>query len=128
MTRKQTLSKARYHVAKTREWLEGEGYTVYPMEHSRTVWRPGKDGGPGAPVFVKQDTRGADLLAVNDEHEVWVQVKANPADVSKGVKEFHKHRWPAVCGVVADWPIRRWVVNWAPRRRTKDGPEITEVF
>jgi len=117
-------AKGNYYVKKTQKWLEGEGYTVAGLEHSRTFTYRAKDGAIKR-GYATVDIWGADLMARNTERLVFIQVKANKGDVSAGVRQLSEDdNWP-------DWThrdvVERWVAWWPPRQKTTAGPEITEV-
>ena len=114
-----TVAKGNYHRKKTQEWLESEGYIVAPLEVTRRIFVPGKDGKPDRVVFSKKDLWGADLIARNGTELIFIQVKANPGHIAEGMKELSRGIWPP-------W-VQRWVVHWPPRTRTQDGPRVEVV-
>lgn len=116
-----TVSKGNYYVRRTIDWLESLGYVATRVEKQYRVIdkkRKGPDGNPLV-IFVKRDLWGFDVVAFNDEHMVWVQVKANAAHVPDGLRSVAWTVWPP--------GVKRWVVWWPPRRRLVEGPMIHEV-
>jgi Holliday junction resolvase-like predicted endonuclease len=105
-----TNAKGAYHVQRTVDWLEDLGYTVAKLERSSSV-RIG-----GRTVYRRGDVWGSDLVARNADHLVFVQVKANRGDISRGIRALSSGPWPR--------HIARWVVHWPAGRRKKIGPDI----
>lgn len=104
------VQKGNYYRLKTKKHLEADGYEVVNMEQSQRIWT--KKG----TIFIKKDIWGADLCAKNDKEIIFIQVKANKGDISKGIKELKKTVWAKF--------IKLWVVYWQPRARE---PEIIEI-
>lgn len=113
-------AKGNYHRKRTKDWLEAQGYLVEVLERTSRIMIPDK-ANPGQlrVLFSRRDIWGADLIARNAERLVFIQVKANAGDVSKGMKELSVGVWPA--------SVERWVAHWPERRRSSEGPEIVEV-
>jgi hypothetical protein len=109
-------AKGNYHRNKTKEWLETQGYIVAPLESTKRIYLPAKNGEPEKVIFSKTDIWGSDLVARNENHVVFVQVKANASHISQGIKDLSHGPWPA--------SVARWVVHWPERRRTVQGPDI----
>ncbi len=114
-----TVQKGTYHRKRTQEWLESLGYTVTPLEFKRRVYLPPKAGQGERVLYQTYDVWGSDLCARNEDHLIFIQVKANAGDIAKGVRELSQGPWPRSVG--------RWVCHWPARRRLKDGPEIEVV-
>ena len=112
-------SKGNYYRLRTKKWLEEKGYLVENAEKSQRIVTKDRTTGELKVLFIKKDIWGADLIARNAESLVFVQVKANKGDISKGMKELSRGPWPPSVG--------RWVAYWPPRRRMAEGPEIVEV-
>jgi len=112
--------KGTYYRLRTQKWLESLGYEVAPLERQQRIVRTDKKTGKQEVIFIKRDVWGADLVAKNSEHMVFVQCKSNSGDIAKGIKELSKGTWP-------DGDVERWVTYWPPRRRLVAGPEITVV-
>jgi hypothetical protein len=89
-------ARGSYYRARSKKWLEAQGYTVAYLERMLMV-------APGA--YVKQDQLGADLLAVRagiTAGVLFVQVKMGGASwrkrgVSEAKKEFEKYPLPDNC-------------------------------
>ena len=112
-------SKGNYHKKRTKEWLESQGFTVALLETTFRIFTTDKKTGAPKVIFVKRDVWGADCMARNAERLIFVQVKANAGDISKGLKELSDGPWPP--------GVERWVAHWPERRRSSEGPDITEV-
>jgi Holliday junction resolvase-like predicted endonuclease len=113
------VSKGNYYRLRTKQWLQELGYLVENLERSQRIVTRNKTTGEQQVLFIRRDVWGADLIARNEEHVLFVQVKSNAGDVAKGMKELSKGPWPEA--------VVRWVVWWPARRRMKDGPVIVEV-
>lgn len=91
------------------------GYQVAALEIVRWIYRPGMR----APIPVKQDQFGADLLAINRVEILFVQVKGGKAAVGgtfpDARRKFAKFVFPP--------GARRIVIGWPPRARR---PRIVE--
>lgn len=116
--KRQISSAARgtYYRARSRRFLEGEGYAVADLEKMFRVFDRAK---PERVLWTKRDQLGADLLAVNAREVLFVQVRGGRTARSKvaaALREFA--RWP--CPRRA----RQWVMVWVPRARE---PQIVDV-
>ncbi len=106
---------ARYK-ARTKRWLEAQGYTVVDLEIVRWIHKP-----DGTRIPVKRDQMACDLLAVKAATELWIQVKGGEQARGNGQflpaqREFANFTFP-------HWS-EQWVVAWAPRARQ---PRIIRV-
>ena len=108
--------KGNYHRLKTRKWLERLGYAVEYMERRQRIVTRDKKTGKERVIFVARDIWGADLAAMNGREIIFVQVKANEGDISRGMKELARHPYPP--------SVELWVVHWPYRARE---PRIEEV-
>lgn len=108
-----------YHVRRTTEWLEGLGYDVEKTEKYQRIVKKDPETGELSTLYLKRDVFGADLVAKNGERMIWVQVKQNPGDISKGMKQLAQGQWPP--------HVERWVVYWPLRRLMRIGPDIHPV-
>lgn len=91
--------------AKTKKWLEAQGYIVGDLEIVKWVYRPG-----GKRLPVKKDQFASDLIGVRADHIAWVQVKGGKtakAAIPAALRAFSAFHWPpgSVQMVVA-WPLR----------------------
>lgn len=109
-------STGNYYKNRTKKWLEKDGFVVANMETQFRVVTKDKKTGEDKVIFVKRDTFGADLMAMDGSRLVFVQVKTNKGDIAAGLKELAKHPYPPF--------VELWVVRWEPRARE---PEIAEV-
>ena len=105
-----------YYKTRTKKWLEKDGWTVANMETQFRIVTKDKKTGADKVIFVKRDTFGADLMAMNGSQMLFVQVKTNKGDMAAGLKELAKHPYPSF--------VELWVVRWEPRARE---PEVAEV-
>lgn len=112
-------AKGNYYVMRTKEWLESLGYVVAKLESTKRIMIRDKTNGALKPIFTKNDIWGSDLVARNSERIVFVQVKANAGDITKGMRQLSEGDWPPHVG--------RWVIYWPAGRRLEAGPEIEEV-
>lgn len=116
---RSAAAKGQHYKARTKAWLEGQGYAVAHLE--RLMWiRTGAApcDACGAPRMfaTKKDQLGADLLAVKaDEPVTFVQVKLGASQLSAARREFAGHPFPPAA--------RRWVVIWEPRARA---PQVVD--
>ena len=104
------VKKGNYYRLRTRKFLEKEGYKVYVLENRQRIFTP------KGIIFVARDIAGADLMGMNGKEIIFIQVKSNKVDSTKGIKELSAHPYPK--------NIKKWVVYWQPRSRE---PEITEL-
>lgn len=103
------VAKGAYYKGRTRKWLIARGWQVADLEIVRWVYRPG-----GSPIPVKRDQFGSDLLAVNDRHVVFIQVKGGKAAAGSGTfpaaqRIFEQFTFPS--------GTQCWIVAWAHRAR-----------
>jgi hypothetical protein len=112
-------SRGTYYRQRTKRWLEERGYVVAQLERMHMI-------APG--VFTKKDQLGADLLAINRDHVLFVQVKMGGARAKTGTQMTKAKRefelWPVPLG------SEQWIVVWEPGahdprvyRRPGDGGE-----
>lgn len=113
------VTKGNYYRARTREWLESQGFLVEVLERSQRIVVRDKRTQEPRVIFIKRDVWGADLVARNAERLVFIQVKSNAGDIAKGMKELSQGPWPA--------SVERWVAHWPKGRRMVEGPEVVEV-
>ena len=117
--KKTKIAKGNYYRLRTKKWLESLGFLVENLERSQRIQTVDKQTGKEHVLFIKRDIWGADLIARDRDHILFVQVKTNKAHISQGMKELNRGPWPTF--------VARWVVYWPPRRLMKQGPDITEV-
>lgn len=108
--------KGNYYRLRTKKWLQAHGWTVENAEKRQRVVTKDRLSGEDRVLFIAKDLWGADLVAINGEEILFVQVKSNPGDIAKGMRELVRHPYPP--------SVRLWVVYWVPRSRE---PEIHEV-
>src|SRR5215831_8611271 len=107
------VAKGQYWKARTKRFLEAQGYQVAFLE--RVLWVHAPQGR----LPVKRDQFASDLLAVNATTVIFVQVKGG---VSRGShlaaarQAFAAYAFPA--------GTQQWLVLWAPRARH---PEVIVV-
>lgn len=109
-----TNDRGRRWKARSKQWLERQGYEVAYLEVGRIVFTP--DG----MIATKKDQFASDLLAMRsgDTDVLFVQVKGGKtarAQLAKARREFAKHQF-ARCA-------RRIVHVWKPLARE---PEVVE--
>lgn len=111
------VQRGAYYKARTRRWLEAQGYQIFELEVVRWVKKPG-----GERIPIKRDQLGSDLGGMREDGYVFCQVKGGAQARGGGQfppaqREFRRYRWgPA---------SRRWIVCWAPRVRE---PRVIEVW
>ena len=97
-----------YYVAKTIKFLEEEGYKVARLEVNHIVFIGGKT------IWVKKDTFGSDLMAINKKHIIFVQVKSSTdGKFDMGTVKREWSQWDEY------WPkhSERWLFMWEPRKK-----------
>lgn len=102
--------KGAYYKARSRRWLEADGWTVFEMEVVRWVGRPG--GGDRFPI--KRDQLASDLGAMRGNRLAFIQVKGGKAASGRGIfpdaqRAFAQFAFPP-------W-TEQWILAWAPRSR-----------
>jgi len=107
------VAKGSYWKARTKRWLERQGYRVGFLE--RMLHIQGKHG----LIPVKRDQFGADLLAVKRARIIFVQVKGG---------ESWRSQLAAARDEFARYPLsahaEQWIVGWRPFVRE---PEVIVV-
>lgn len=116
---RSAAAKGSHYKARTKQWLEKQGYSVGHLE--RMMWiRAGQPCGVCAQpkmFATKKDQFGADLLAVRADMPVtFVQVKLNRHDIAAAVRIFGEFPFPTTA--------RRWVVVWEKGARE---PEVIDA-
>jgi len=106
------VNKGQYYKIKTKEYLVKKGYQVEYLEKLQRIYIPEKK----QVLFTKKDIFGADLVAMNENEIIFVNSKTGKSNISTGIKEFMKFRYPKF--------VKRWLVVWTPKIRE---PEIVEV-
>ena len=96
-------SKGKYYERKTKLYYEKKGYAVYNLESSKTIWTP------KGMIFRTSDICGADLLCLSKSDIIFIQVKSNKADISKGKKELLAHPFPPF--------VKKQVILWEVRAK-----------
>lgn len=117
MAASKTAKGAR-HERRTIEWLVSQGFDAVPFKRTHRLYVKDDAARDGKRLVTAQsDIWGCDIIAKSAEEQVYVQVKANAGDVSKGVREMLAN---------GPWPPRTnlMVVHWPHRRLTKVGPDI----
>ena len=117
------VAKGQYWKAKTKKWLEAQGYAVAFLERMLHIQ------GANGLVPIKRDQLGADLLAVSIEKTVRVQVKGGDtwrSQLAAARQEFlHYPLGPS---------SEEWIVGWPTRAREPEvevvrrGPAAPEVW
>lgn len=112
-----TRAKGKYQVRRTKEWLKGLGYEVEDCETSKSMLIGGRW------MHRTKDLWGADLVARNRSHLVFIQVKGNKGHMKYGERQLSvDSNWPGDSSIV-----ERWVVHWPRYRKTTEGPEVRVV-
>lgn len=113
------VKKGNYYRLKTKEFYEGEGYSVENLERTERIYVYDKKEKKEKIIFVKRDLWGGDLIAAKKESEevLWIQVKTNKGDIADGLKKLEKNPLP-------DSKVQKVVVLWEPRQRE---PEIIRL-
>lgn len=106
-------SQGQHWKARTKKWLEAQGYQVGHLEIQRVVHTP-------RGMFpIKRDQFASDLLAVSVAGVVFVQVKGGAApqsELAAARAAFAEHPCPP--------GAQQWVVLWQPMARA---PEVVVV-
>lgn len=100
------VARGAYYKARTRRWLEKQGYQVGDLEVVRWV------GGPAKRFPVKRDQFGSDLLAVSGDRLVFCQCKGGKSATGNfpdAKRLFDSFTFPP--------GTAKWVVAWTPRAR-----------
>lgn len=113
---KNRVRKGNYYRLKTKKFYEAEGYSVENLEKTQRIVTRDKDTDEMKTIFIKRDLWGGDLVAANRQEMIWIQVKANKGDITKGLKELQASPLPDC--------IKKIVVWWPERARE---PEIYEL-
>lgn len=103
-----SVAKGAYYKARTRKWLEAQGYGVVEMEIVRWIFTP------RGRIPIKRDQYGSDLLAldVSGNRVIFIQCKGGESgskNISSAKREFSRFQFPA--------STSRWVVAWPLRSR-----------
>lgn len=118
-----TRKRGRYYAGKVKAWLEERGWSVYPMEHTRVIFRRDNRGNKKT-IFVTADTAGADWMAMDGKRILFVQVRAGIGHRASGRKALNEHPYPqntdVVLPVVAEC-LPRKPIRWF---RAADGEEV----
>lgn len=113
-----TRQKGKYQVKRTKEWLKGLGYEVEDAEVSSSKLVGNRW------VFRTKDLWGADLVARNRSHIIFIQVKGNKGHMKHGERQLSvDSNWP-----VDNLVVQRWVVHWPRYRKSAEGPEVRIVI
>ena len=103
--------RGNYYKAKTKKWLEAQGFVVAPLERYRRFQKEGKT------FHIKQDLLGADGLAIRADHDVVFWNSKIGRDGIKHAKDkFDEYPFPPTA--------HRWVICWTPRAKA---PEVIDV-
>ena len=108
---KGNAKRGTYLRGRSKKWLEERGWDVAILERMRTIPKP-----RGKPHYVKYDTFGADLVAMNGKTIAFINSKGGRKHLSEGRKEFAKYQYPP--------GVKCWLMIWEPYARK---PEIEEV-
>lgn len=97
-----SAQRGAYYKARTKRWLESEGYQVADLEKVHWIFRNGQREIP-----VKRDQFGSDLLAVSGRRLVFIQVKSGKitGNFPEARRAFDSFRFPPFAG--------RLVIAWA---------------
>lgn len=111
------IAKGARTLKKTKDYFIAQGYSVESIEKNQTVFTKAKDG-TAKYFFLKKDLWGGDLICAHKEKNelLWLQVKTNKTDVSKGKKELETNPLPKF--------VKKAVIWWLPRKKE---PEILWV-
>lgn len=101
--------KGNYYKYKTKKFFEKEGYICEYLERLQRIYKNGKV------IYIKKDTFGADIIAMNENEICFIQSKLGKKNIDKGIKEFQKYPYPKF--------VRRILVVWEKKKRE---PEIIE--
>lgn len=97
---------------RTRKHFEALGYDVAVVEQAKFF------NFGGRMWCKKQDTFGADLLAINGKEVVAIQCKTNTPQITASKREFERWKWPG--------SVRKIVACWKKKKNRLE-IEITEV-
>ena len=104
-------TRGAYYKARSKRWLQKEGFQVADMELVRTVFTP------YGQIYTKRDQFSSDLMYLTKDIVVFVQVKGGMKPLSTLVKDaarsFAKHEFPE--------HSRQELHVWRPRARK---PEV----
>jgi hypothetical protein len=85
-------SRGAHYKARSKKYLQRQGFQVADMETLRTIWTV------GGPVCVKRDAFGSDLMYLTKEIVVFVQVKGGLKALTTLIKDarraFDAHAFP----------------------------------
>ena len=108
-------SRGAYYKARSKKWIQKQGFQVADMEVLRTVWTP------HGPVCTKRDTFGSDLMYMTKAVVVFVQVKGGMKPLSTLVKDaartFGRYAFAEHC--------RQELHVWRPRAKQ---PEVVAML
>jgi len=109
--KRSTHGKATYYRYKTKQFFLDMGYDCeYAEKYQRHFFK-------GKVFHRKTDLFGADGIAMNGEHLVFWNSKFGRENISKGIIEFLKYKFPV------SPQLKLWIVVWEPRQK----PEIVDV-
>lgn len=97
-------ARGAYYKARTKKWMEQQGYAVAYLECVRWVYRPG-----GERIPTKVDQFGSDLLAMSRDRLIFIQVKCGSPDRPKTLRKFGEYpftRSPAILVWLVVWKLR----------------------
>ena len=113
------MGKDYYYLRKTIDYFKERGYEVEKLEKTYRVYDEEKD----SVIFVKRDIFCSDLLAMNENEVIFIQLKTNKSDISKGIKAYKRMKRP-----VGRWNIKFWVVSWEKRKKNPIIVDVDEVL
>ena len=113
------MAKDYYYLRKTIDYFKEKGYEVEKLEKTYRVYDEEKD----SVIFVKRDIFSSDLLAMNENEVIFIQLKTNKSDISKGIKAYKRMKRP-----VGRWNIKFWVVSWEKRKKDPIIVDVDEVI
>jgi len=113
------MAKDYYYLRKTIDYFKKKGYEVEKLEKTYRVYDKKRNN----VIFVKQDIFNSDLLAMNENEVIFIQLKTNKSDISKGIKAYKRMKRP-----VGKWNIKFWVVSWEKRKKNPIIVDVDEVL
>ena len=108
------VAKGNRAKARTKRWLEAQGYAVAHMERMFFIWTPkGK-------IATKKDQFASDLLAIRaDMPDTYIQVKLGAPSRPRTVRNFREFPF-------SRQHVRLWLVVWQVRGRAPRVFDLTD--
>lgn len=93
---------------KTKKYFEKKGYQCAYSEVLRTIVKHNSFTGAKDKIFIKKDTFGSDLIAMNKKEIIFIN-STTKENVSKKIKKFLEYDFPPF--------VKRAVVYWEDRAK-----------